>query len=56
MSAGPLRVGVIGGDAVCTADMASLASGVPVTVLDADSATRPDTGEGGRGDGFANVV
>ena len=32
MSAGPLRVGVIGGDAVRTADMASLASGAPVTV------------------------
>lgn len=32
MRAFPLRVGVIGGDAVCTADMASLASGAPVTV------------------------
>ena len=32
MSAGPLRVGVIGGDAVCTADIASPASGAPVTV------------------------
>ena len=32
MSAGLLRVGVIGGDAVCLADMASLASGAPVTV------------------------